>query len=271
MPDPRSGLDGASQRGVLSVSRARCHPAFCSWPRALLCARGGRGLRRKGSRPVARGPARRTRRTGPRRVPSSRKAGPRSGCREKLLRRRIGRDDLRRYRCAFDGLFRVPPLGWRNLQASEEKGFVSKGLFHIARWRALVAATALICFGPRGEAAAETLTIAQGNDILSLDPANHGNNSTESALVNIYDDLVNKDFSRGGNCASRRASPCPGRPRTTSTGPSSSATTSTGTMATASPRRTSSLPSNARSRTRSRSIRPSSAASTRWRLPTTSR
>lgn len=41
------------------------------------------------------------------------------------------------------------------------------------------------------------LTIAQGNDILSLDPADHGNNSTESALVNIYDYLVNKDFSSG--------------------------------------------------------------------------
>ncbi|AYM82094.1 oligopeptide ABC transporter substrate-binding protein [Agrobacterium tumefaciens str. Cherry 2E-2-2] len=39
------------------------------------------------------------------------------------------------------------------------------------------------------------LSIAQGNDILSLDPADHGNNSTESALVNIYDYLVTKDFS----------------------------------------------------------------------------
>lgn len=71
------------------------------------------------------------------------------------------------------------------------------GLFHFARWQALAAATALIFLGPRGDAAAETLTIAQGNDILSLDPANHGNNSTESALVNIYDYLVNKDFSQG--------------------------------------------------------------------------
>lgn len=41
------------------------------------------------------------------------------------------------------------------------------------------------------------LTIAQGNDILSLDPADHGNNSTEAALVNIYDYLVEKDFSQG--------------------------------------------------------------------------
>lgn len=39
------------------------------------------------------------------------------------------------------------------------------------------------------------LTIAQGNDILSLDPADHGNNSTEASLVNIYDYLVSKDFS----------------------------------------------------------------------------
>jgi peptide/nickel transport system substrate-binding protein len=39
------------------------------------------------------------------------------------------------------------------------------------------------------------LSIAQGNDILSLDPADHGNNSTESTLVNIYDYLVAKDFS----------------------------------------------------------------------------
>jgi peptide/nickel transport system substrate-binding protein len=45
--------------------------------------------------------------------------------------------------------------------------------------------------------ASESLTIAQGNDILSLDPANHGNNSTESALINIYDYLLNKDFSQG--------------------------------------------------------------------------
>lgn len=43
----------------------------------------------------------------------------------------------------------------------------------------------------------ETLTIAQSNDILSLDPANHGNNSTESALVNIYDYLVRKEFAEG--------------------------------------------------------------------------
>ncbi|NTI46286.1 ABC transporter substrate-binding protein [Agrobacterium rhizogenes] len=41
----------------------------------------------------------------------------------------------------------------------------------------------------------KVLSIAQGNDILSLDPADHGNNSTESALVNIYDYLVTKDFS----------------------------------------------------------------------------
>ncbi|RWR27713.1 ABC transporter substrate-binding protein [Sinirhodobacter populi] len=43
----------------------------------------------------------------------------------------------------------------------------------------------------------ETLTIAQSNDILSLDPANHGNNSTESALINIYDYLVRKEFVEG--------------------------------------------------------------------------
>lgn len=46
-------------------------------------------------------------------------------------------------------------------------------------------------------ATSAVLTIAQGNDILSLDPADHGNNSTESALVNIYDYLVDKDFSGG--------------------------------------------------------------------------
>ncbi|WP_082621276.1 ABC transporter substrate-binding protein [Bordetella sp. N] len=43
--------------------------------------------------------------------------------------------------------------------------------------------------------APRTLTIAQGNDILSLDPANHGNNSTEASLVNIYEYLIDKDFS----------------------------------------------------------------------------
>lgn len=46
-------------------------------------------------------------------------------------------------------------------------------------------------------AASRVLTIAQGNDILSLDPANHGNNSTEASLVNIYEYLVDKDFSSG--------------------------------------------------------------------------
>ncbi|MBB3810510.1 ABC transporter substrate-binding protein [Pseudochelatococcus contaminans] len=43
----------------------------------------------------------------------------------------------------------------------------------------------------------ETLIIAQGNDILSLDPANHENNSTESGLINIYDYLVRKEFPNG--------------------------------------------------------------------------
>jgi peptide/nickel transport system substrate-binding protein len=64
-------------------------------------------------------------------------------------------------------------------------------------WKALSLAAALATFSAVFPAAADTLTIAQGNDILSLDPANHGNNSTESALVNIYDYLVNKDFSQG--------------------------------------------------------------------------
>ncbi len=45
--------------------------------------------------------------------------------------------------------------------------------------------------------AQQVLTIAQSNDILSLDPANHGNNSTESALINIYDYLVRKEFTDG--------------------------------------------------------------------------
>lgn len=70
-------------------------------------------------------------------------------------------------------------------------------LFALIRWPVLAMSAALIFAGPQRIAAAETLTIAQGNDILSLDPANHGNNSTESALVNIYDYLVNKDFSQG--------------------------------------------------------------------------
>ncbi|MGI2034390.1 ABC transporter substrate-binding protein [Rhizobium panacihumi] len=43
----------------------------------------------------------------------------------------------------------------------------------------------------------DTLILAQTNDILTLDPANHGNNSTESALINIYDYLVNKEFVDG--------------------------------------------------------------------------
>ena len=45
--------------------------------------------------------------------------------------------------------------------------------------------------------AQQVLTIAQSNDILSLDPANHGNNSTESALINIYDYLLRKEFTDG--------------------------------------------------------------------------
>lgn len=49
----------------------------------------------------------------------------------------------------------------------------------------------------RGAAGSDVLTIAQGNDILSLDPANHENNSTESALINIYDYLVRKEFPNG--------------------------------------------------------------------------
>ncbi|UZF91768.1 ABC transporter substrate-binding protein [Bosea sp. NBC_00550] len=67
----------------------------------------------------------------------------------------------------------------------------------LIRWPVLAMSAALILASPGSSAAAETLTIAQGNDILSLDPANHGNNSTESALVNIYDYLVDKDFSQG--------------------------------------------------------------------------
>jgi len=46
-------------------------------------------------------------------------------------------------------------------------------------------------------AGSTTLTIAQSNDILSLDPANHENNSTQSALVNLYEYLVNKEFPNG--------------------------------------------------------------------------
>lgn len=60
---------------------------------------------------------------------------------------------------------------------------------------------AILTVGLPGRAraqAAEVLTIAQTNDILSLDPANHGNNSTESALVNIYDYLVSKTFTEDG-------------------------------------------------------------------------
>ncbi|ADO43748.1 ABC transporter substrate-binding protein [Ketogulonicigenium vulgare] len=63
---------------------------------------------------------------------------------------------------------------------------------------ATAAAPALFSFGFPGLARAQsstTLTIAQGNDILSLDPADHANNSTEATLVNLYDYLVNKDFS----------------------------------------------------------------------------
>lgn len=70
-------------------------------------------------------------------------------------------------------------------------------VFGLVRWPVLVLSAALVFSGPRAPLAAETLTIAQGNDILSLDPANHGNNSTESALVNLYDYLVDKDFSQG--------------------------------------------------------------------------
>jgi len=69
--------------------------------------------------------------------------------------------------------------------------------FGLIRWPILAMSAALVFTAPQRLAAAETLTIAQGNDILSLDPADHGNNSTESALVNIYDYLINKDFSQG--------------------------------------------------------------------------
>lgn len=48
-----------------------------------------------------------------------------------------------------------------------------------------------------GQAGSEVLTIAQSNDLLSFDPANHGNNSTESGLINIYDYLVRKEFADG--------------------------------------------------------------------------
>ena len=67
----------------------------------------------------------------------------------------------------------------------------------LPRWPALAIAAALSFSGLQTSSAAQTLTIAQGNDILSLDPANHGNNSTESALVNIYDYLIDKDFNQG--------------------------------------------------------------------------
>ncbi|PZU92680.1 MAG: peptide ABC transporter substrate-binding protein [Chelatococcus sp.] len=67
----------------------------------------------------------------------------------------------------------------------------------LIRWPRLVLAAAVVLFGTNALLAADRLTIAQGNDILSLDPANHGNNSTESALVNLYDYLVDKDFSQG--------------------------------------------------------------------------
>jgi hypothetical protein len=76
-------------------------------------------------------------------------------------------------------------------------------------WKALSLAAALATFNAVFPAAADTLTIAQGNDILSLDPANHGNNSTESALVNIYDYLVNKDFSQGQLRFTPRRNPAP--------------------------------------------------------------
>ena len=46
-------------------------------------------------------------------------------------------------------------------------------------------------------AASDSITIAQGNDTHSLDPANHGSDSTESALIIICDDLMSKDFSQG--------------------------------------------------------------------------
>jgi peptide/nickel transport system substrate-binding protein len=70
-------------------------------------------------------------------------------------------------------------------------------MFGSSRWATLVLSAAIAFAGLQSVAAQQTLTIAQGNDILSLDPANHGNNSTESALVNIYDYLVDKDFSQG--------------------------------------------------------------------------
>lgn len=70
-------------------------------------------------------------------------------------------------------------------------------MFGSSCWATLALSAAIALAGVQPVAAQQTLTIAQGNDILSLDPANHGNNSTESALVNIYDYLVDKDFSRG--------------------------------------------------------------------------
>lgn len=71
------------------------------------------------------------------------------------------------------------------------------GISGLLRWPVLAIAAALSCSSSQASSAAQTLTIAQGNDILSLDPANHGNNSTESALMNLYDYLVDKDFSQG--------------------------------------------------------------------------
>ncbi|TQI75814.1 peptide/nickel transport system substrate-binding protein [Bosea sp. AK1] len=70
-------------------------------------------------------------------------------------------------------------------------------LFRPTYWSGFILSAGLALASMAGAAAAQTLTIAQGNDILSLDPANHGNNSTESALVNIYEYLVDKDFSQG--------------------------------------------------------------------------
>lgn len=47
--------------------------------------------------------------------------------------------------------------------------------------------------GERGD----TLTIGTGTDIISLDPGNHGTNATSAVLINLYDQLVNADFSTG--------------------------------------------------------------------------
>lgn len=66
---------------------------------------------------------------------------------------------------------------------------------------ATVVVPALLSVSTPGRAGAsaksDVLTIAQTNDLLSFDPANHGNNSTESGLINLYDYLVRKEFTNG--------------------------------------------------------------------------